>query len=75
MPPIQGTVQFEDVEFAYEPEKPVLHGISFVAQAGHGDGAGGIVGFGQVDDHQPAVRVPHAIEGRVLVDDDRPGEG
>jgi subfamily B ATP-binding cassette protein MsbA len=34
MPPIQGTVRFEDVEFAYEPEKPVLHGISFVAEAG-----------------------------------------
>ena len=35
MPPIQGTVQFENVEFAYEPEKPVLHGISFLADAGH----------------------------------------
>ena len=34
MPPIQGTVRFEDVEFSYEPEKPVLHGISFVAEPG-----------------------------------------
>ena len=34
MPPIQGTVRFEDVEFAYEPEKPVLHGISFLAEPG-----------------------------------------
>ena len=34
MPPIQGTVRFEDVEFAYTPEKPVLHGISFEARPG-----------------------------------------
>jgi len=34
MPPVQGTVSFEDVEFAYEPEKPVLHGIGFVANPG-----------------------------------------
>jgi subfamily B ATP-binding cassette protein MsbA len=34
MPPIQGTVRFEDVEFAYDPEKPVLHGITFEATQG-----------------------------------------
>ena len=34
MPPIQGTVRFEDVEFAYDPGKPVLHGVSFVAEPG-----------------------------------------
>lgn len=30
--PIVGSVVFEDVSFAYEPEKPVLHGISFEAK-------------------------------------------
>ena len=34
MPPIKGHVQFDNVEFAYEPEKPVLHGISFDARPG-----------------------------------------
>ena len=34
MPPIQGTVRFEDVEFAYEADKPVLHGVSFLAEPG-----------------------------------------
>ncbi len=34
MPPIEGKVRFEDVEFAYSPEKPVLHGISFEATPG-----------------------------------------
>lgn len=30
--PIRGSVAFENVSFAYEPEKPVLHGISFEAK-------------------------------------------
>src|SRR5580658_6219251 len=31
VPTIEGRVRFENVEFAYEPSKPVLHGISFGA--------------------------------------------
>jgi subfamily B ATP-binding cassette protein MsbA len=34
MPPIHGDIRFDNVEFAYQPEKPVLHGISFEAQPG-----------------------------------------
>ncbi len=34
IPPISGTVKFEDVRFAYEKDKPVLHGITFDAQPG-----------------------------------------
>ena len=30
----EGDVRFEDVRFAYEPDKPVLHGISFHAPPG-----------------------------------------
>jgi len=32
--PIRGEVVFDHVEFAYEPDKPVLHGISFEARPG-----------------------------------------
>ena len=32
--PIRGDVRFADVFFAYEPDKPVLHGISFDAAPG-----------------------------------------
>ena len=32
--PIRGDVVFNHVEFAYEPDKPVLHGISFEARPG-----------------------------------------
>ena len=62
-------MRFEHVDFAYTPEKPVLHDISFRADPGIGDCAGGLVGLGQVHDHQPALRLPHAGKGRVLVDD------
>ncbi len=34
MPPIQGTVEFDKVEFSYVPDKPVLYGISFQADPG-----------------------------------------
>ena len=63
MPPIKGTVRFDNVEFAYEPEKPVLHGIGFVAEQGSVTALVGIVGLRQIDDHQPGVRVPLADNG------------
>ncbi len=34
LPSIRGDVRFDDVHFAYEPDKPVLHGISFHARPG-----------------------------------------
>src|SRR6478736_3607689 len=34
MPSIEGNVRFDNVEFAYETDKPVLHGISFEAEQG-----------------------------------------
>ena len=32
MPPIEGLVQFDHVDFSYEPGKPVLHDVSFDAR-------------------------------------------
>ncbi len=34
LPPVEGRVEFRDVRFAYEEDKPVLHGISFDARPG-----------------------------------------
>jgi subfamily B ATP-binding cassette protein MsbA len=34
MKPIEGYVRFDQVEFAYVPDKPVLHGVSFEAAPG-----------------------------------------
>jgi len=66
---IQGRVEFDDVHFAYEPGKEVLHGISFVAEPGtvtalvgpSGSGKSTIIGL------ISAFYTPSA--GRVLVDD------
>jgi ABC-type multidrug transport system fused ATPase/permease subunit len=34
LPPVAGDVRFTDVRFAYDPGKPVLHGVSFHAEPG-----------------------------------------
>lgn len=34
LPPIQGRVEFRNVQFGYDPERPVLHGLNFVAEPG-----------------------------------------
>jgi subfamily B ATP-binding cassette protein MsbA len=69
MPPIQGTVRFEDVEFAYEPEKPVLHGISFVAEPGTVTALVGSSGSGKSTMISLICAFHSPTSGRVLVDD------
>jgi subfamily B ATP-binding cassette protein MsbA len=34
LPPLAGDVRFNEVRFAYDPDKPVLHGVSFHAEPG-----------------------------------------
>jgi subfamily B ATP-binding cassette protein MsbA len=69
MPPIRGTVQFENVEFAYEPEKPVLHGISFLAEPGTVTALVGSSGSGKSTIISLVCAFHSPTSGRVLVDD------
>ena len=69
MPPIQGTVRFEDVEFAYEPDKPVLHGISFVAEPGTVTALVGSSGSGKSTIISLICAFHTPTKGRVEVDD------
>ncbi|MGA9462781.1 MAG: ABC transporter ATP-binding protein [Terracidiphilus sp.] len=69
MPPIQGTVRFEDVEFAYEPEKPVLHGVSFVAKPGTVTALVGSSGSGKSTIISLLCAFHTPSKGSVLVDD------
>ncbi len=69
MPPIQGTVRFEDVHFAYEPEKPVLHGIDFQAEPGTVTAFVGSSGSGKSTIISLICAFHTPSGGRVVVDD------
>ena len=69
MPPIQGTVRFEQVEFAYDPERPVLHGISFDALPGTVTALVGSSGSGKSTIISLLCAFHTPSSGRVTVDD------
>ncbi len=68
MPPIQGEVRFEDVQFAYEADKQVLHGISFVAESGTVTALVGSSGSGKSTIISLLCAFHTPSSGRVLVD-------
>jgi subfamily B ATP-binding cassette protein MsbA len=69
MPPIQGTVRFDDVEFAYDADKPVLHGVSFVAEPGTVTALVGSSGSGKSTIISLLCAFHTPTQGRVVVDD------
>jgi ABC-type multidrug transport system fused ATPase/permease subunit len=69
MPPIEGGVRFEDVEFAYQPEKPVLHGVSFSAEPGTVTALVGSSGSGKSTIISLLCAFHTPSKGRVVVDD------
>jgi ABC-type multidrug transport system fused ATPase/permease subunit len=69
MPPIIGEVCFDQVEFAYDPEKPVLHGISFRAEPGTVTALVGSSGSGKSTIISLLCAFHTPTKGRVLVDD------
>jgi ABC-type multidrug transport system fused ATPase/permease subunit len=69
MPPIEGRVRFEDVEFAYQPEKPVLHGVSFSADPGTVTALVGSSGSGKSTIISLLCAFHTPSKGRVVVDD------
>ena len=68
MPPIQGTVHFDNVEFAYDPEKPVLHEINFTSEPGTVTALVGSSGSGKSTIISLVCAFHTPITGRVLVD-------
>jgi len=68
MPPIHGTVRFEDVEFSYDPDKPVLHGVSFAAEPGTVTALVGSSGSGKSTMISLICAFHTPTKGRVLVD-------
>ena len=68
MPPIEGAVRFEDVEFAYTPDKPVLHGIGFLAEPGTVNALVGSSGSGKSTIISLLCAFHSPGGGKVLVD-------
>ncbi len=68
MPPIVGQVQFENVSFAYEEGKPVLHGISFTSQPGTSTALVGSSGSGKSTIISLICAFHAATSGTVSVD-------
>ena len=64
----QGVVRFEDVQFAYEPSRPILHGISFEIPAGRTVAVVGPSGAGKSTLARLLYRFYDVTGGRITVD-------
>src|SRR5256885_4069945 len=68
MPRIEGRVKFEDVTFGYNPDRPILHDISFDAEPGQMVALVGATGSGKSSIISLIARFYQPQKGRVLVD-------
>jgi ATP-binding cassette, subfamily B, heavy metal transporter len=63
-----GAVRFENVDFAYDPDRPILRGISFEAPAGHTIAIVGPSGAGKSTISRLLFRFYEPNAGRILID-------
>ena len=68
LPPIQGRVEFEEVHFEYERDRPVLANITFVAEPGETVALVGHTGSGKTTLVGLLQKLYLPTRGRVLVD-------
>ena len=68
LPRIAGRVTFENVTFGYNPQRPVLHDVSFEAQPGQMFALVGATGSGKSSIISLIARFYQPQQGRVLVD-------
>jgi ABC-type multidrug transport system fused ATPase/permease subunit len=66
--PIDGDIQFEDVWFEYNPDRPVLKGISFHARPGTTTALVGSSGSGKSTLISLVMAFNRPLKGRILVD-------
>ncbi|MCC6775017.1 MAG: ABC transporter ATP-binding protein, partial [Gemmatimonadaceae bacterium] len=65
---IQGTIEFKNITFGYDPHIPVLHDVSFVAHQGEMIGIVGHSGSGKSTTVNLITRFYDPREGQVLID-------
>jgi len=63
-----GTIRFEDVRFSYEPERPILKGLSFEVPAGRTVAVVGPSGAGKSTISRLIFRFYEVTGGRILID-------
>jgi len=63
-----GAIRFEDVHFAYEPDRPILKGISFEVPAGKSVAIVGPSGAGKSTISRLLYRFYEVTGGRILID-------
>jgi ATP-binding cassette, subfamily B, bacterial len=68
LPRARGAVAFSDVTFGYEPDRPVIHGVSFEAEPGARVGISGATGAGKTTLMGLLTRFYDPITGRILLD-------
>jgi ATP-binding cassette subfamily B multidrug efflux pump len=68
MPPIRGRVAFEDVSFAYDPERPLIEHLSLVAESGQTIAIVGPTGAGKTTLVNLIMRFYELDDGRITLD-------
>jgi ATP-binding cassette subfamily B protein len=63
-----GSLAFQDISFFYEPNRPILKGISFEVKAGARVGILGPTGVGKTTLTNLMARFNDPVEGRILLD-------
>ncbi|HXH02398.1 MAG TPA: ABC transporter ATP-binding protein/permease [Candidatus Competibacteraceae bacterium] len=63
-----GEVRFEDVHFAYQPDRPILRGVSFTIPAGRKVAVVGVSGAGKSTLARLLLRFYDVDGGRILID-------
>lgn len=67
-PPFYGAVEFHDVSFGYDSEKPILRGLNFSAQAGQSVALVGSSGSGKSTLVSLLLRLYDPTEGQIRID-------
>lgn len=63
-----GAIEFRDVSFAYEPGRPVLHGLSFAVKPGERVGIAGSTGAGKSTLMSLLTRFYDPVSGQITLD-------